>query len=224
VAEDPLTDEQSLLWIGKISIGTPPVKFLVDFDTGSSDLWIPSKHCDRSCAGHTLYNPSASRTSTDLGYGFMIQYGDGSYVFGEEYTDTVIIEGLKATHQTLGAVTDESQEFGASEFPADGILGLGFQSISEYNAPPVFQTLIAQGQTDSPVFAMKLTAKDSELTLGGLDERLYKGNVSYVPVSQEGYWQISFDALKVGSKKVVGSTYSIVDSVRSHYYLLHHFD
>jgi cathepsin D len=224
VGEDPLTDEQNQLWIGTISVGTPPVKFLVDFDTGSSDLWLPSKHCDSSCAGHTLYDPSASHTSTDLGLNFTIQYGDNSYVSGDEYTDNVIIAGLKATHQTLGAVTDESQEFGFPEFPGDGLMGMGFQSISAYNAPPVFQTLIAEGQTTSPVFAKKLTAKDSDLTLGGLNEYLYKGNVTYVPVSQEGYWQISFDTLKVGSKKVVGSTSSIVDSVRSHYYLLYPFD
>jgi cathepsin D len=94
---------------------------------------------------------------------------------------------------------------------------MGFQSISVYNAPPVFQSLVADGQTDSPVFAMKLAASGSELTLGGLNSDLYTGDVTYVPVSQQGYWQTSFDALKVGGNQVVGSTSCIVDSVRSHY-------
>jgi cathepsin D len=66
---------------------------------------------------------------------------------------------------------------------------MGFQSISVYNATPLFQTLAAEGQTDSPVFAMKLVASGSELSLGGLNSDLYTGNVAYVPVIQQGYWQ-----------------------------------
>jgi cathepsin D len=103
-------------------------------------------------------------------------------------------------------------------------MGMGFQTISVYNAPPVFQSLIAQGQTDSPVFAMKLTANGSELSLGGLDSDLYTGQVTYVPVTKQGYWQTTFDALNVGGQSVVGSTACIVDSVRSHPYLLTPFD
>lgn len=77
------------------------------------------------------------------------------------------------------------------------MMGMGFQSISEYNAPPVFQSLVAAGQTSEPVFAMKLTASGSELTIGGLNNDLFTGEFTYVPVTQEGYWQVDFDGVKV---------------------------
>lgn len=212
VGHDALTDEQSQLWIGTISVGTPAVEYTVDFDTGSSDLFLPGKDCDSTCSGHTLYDPSASSTSKDVGQTFSLQYGDGSTVSGEQYTDTVTISGLTVTDQALGAAKQYSSGFESSNFPADGLMGMGFQSISEYNAPPVFQGLVSAGQTDSPVFAMKLASSGSELTLGGLNSELYSGDITYVPVSQEGYWQTNFDALNVGGQGVVSTTSCIVDS------------
>ena len=82
----PLTDQQNdLLWTGQIAIGTNNQKFTVDFDTGSSDLWIPSKSCS-SCGSHNKYDPSHSGKKQSGS--FSIGYGDGSTASGKPYTDT----------------------------------------------------------------------------------------------------------------------------------------
>ncbi|KAI0254507.1 aspartic peptidase domain-containing protein [Lactifluus subvellereus] len=77
--------------------------------------------------GDKLYNPSQSSTWQD------------AHNTGEQYTDAVVLAGYTATRQRLGAATTYSAGFQTSRFPADGVPGIGYQSISEYNSPPVFQ-------------------------------------------------------------------------------------
>ena len=66
---------------------------IVDFDTGSADLFLPASTCGQTCDGHTLYNPNASSTAVDRNATFILSYGDGTSVQGEQYADTVIVGG-----------------------------------------------------------------------------------------------------------------------------------
>lgn len=99
----------------------------------------------------------------------------------------------------------------------DGLIGLGFQSISVYNQPPLFQSLASAGQLDSSVFSFKLSTSDSELFLGGTNDALYSGDITYTDVTQEGYWQVQMDSLSLVANdstatQMSGSTASIIDS------------
>ncbi|KAI9437838.1 acid protease [Lactarius psammicola] len=209
---DPLTDDSALLWYGSITVGTPAVTYTVDFDTGSSDLFLPASNCGSTCSGHTLYNPAKSSTSSDARQSFQLQYGDGSTVSGEQFTDTVTLAGFKATRQRLGAATVYSTGFQSDQFPADGLLGMGYQSISSYRASPVFQSLVSQGQVSTPAFSFYFAESGSELYIGGTNQNLFKGSFTYMPVTTQGYWQGSFDGISVNGKTVVGRAGAIIDT------------
>lgn len=210
--DDSLTDANSTLWSGEISVGTPSKTFTVDLDTGSSDLFLPGANCGPSCSGHKIYNVSDSSTAKDLNKKFELTYGDNSTVSGEQYTDTVSIVGLTANGQTLGAAEVYSTGFQSDRFAADGLLGMGFQSVSVYNAAPLFQSLIAQGGVDQQVFSFYLAKQGSELYIGGTNPSHYSGNFTYVPVTTEGYWQVGFDGVWVNGTQVKQSASAIVDT------------
>ena len=198
----PLQDDDGSLWQGSLRVGTPPQTYTVQMDTGSSDLFLPGPRCQSSCSGHRIYNPSASSTAVDRHRTFSLAYGGGDTVEGEQYLDTVSIAGLpvsilpyslsyaadmstflQASGQTLGAASQYSEGFSADDFPPDGLLGMAYQSISDYNSPPLFQTLVAQKQVAQAVFAFKLSSSGSLLTLGGVDDTKYTGSITYAPVT-----------------------------------------
>jgi hypothetical protein len=135
-------------------LGEPPQSFLVLFDTGSSNLWVPSSQCplwELSCDLHSKYDSSKSSSYKVNGTTFSIQYGTGA-AEGFLSIDDLGIGGTIVKQQTFAEITAEPGiTFLAAEF--DGILGLAFQSISVDEVTPVWYNLVAQKLVDSPVFA-----------------------------------------------------------------------
>ncbi|KAG0269041.1 hypothetical protein DFQ27_004973 [Actinomortierella ambigua] len=185
--------------------------FTVIVDTGTSDLFIPGPDCP-TCAGHKTYDPKNSKTAVKLNRQFEIEFDENSKVQGVAYLETVTIGEFKAENQTIGVATQYSTNMGPDQFPADGLLGLAFESVSALAVSPLVQTLVAQGQLDEPVFSLKLASHGSELFLGGKNGELFTGEITYTPVTQEGFWTVALDSINVNQESVVSDRKAIIDS------------
>ncbi|KAL5573376.1 hypothetical protein UlMin_022973 [Ulmus minor] len=181
-------------YFGEIGIGTPSQKFTVIFDTGSSNLWVPSSKCYFSiaCFFHSKYRSGQSSTYTKDGKSAEIHYGTGA-ISGFFSKDHVKVGELTVEKQDfIEATREPSITFVAAKF--DGILGLGFQEISVGNAVPVWYNMVNQGLVKESVFSFWLNRnvegeEGGEIVFGGVDSDHFKGNHTYVPVTQKGYWQ-----------------------------------
>ena len=78
-----------------------------------------------------------------------------------------------------------SSGLAVANFPSDGLLGMAYQTISQFNSTPFFQTLVAQGKVAQPVYAFKLNDTGSELYLGGVNPDLYTGSITYLQTNDE---------------------------------------
>ncbi|NXI97417.1 PEPC protein, partial [Psophia crepitans] len=139
-------------YFGEISIGTPPQKFLVLFDTGSSNLWVPSTYCQApACFNHAKFKPDKSSTFIYNGQTHNISYGSGTLTAVLGY-DTLRIQSIAVTKQEFGLSKDEpTQPFYYADF--DGILGMAYPSLASGGMPTVLQGMLQQNQLTQPIFS-----------------------------------------------------------------------
>jgi hypothetical protein len=173
---------------------------MVQLDTGSSNLWVPSadsvecKHHPVICAATGTYSSNKSSTYQLMNADFYAQYGTPEIDIGDYVSDTVHINGVSLPNVTFGLALKES---GAGD--SFGILGVGytmneggyrFNHNTSLVYPTVLDQLVTSGTIDRHVFSLFLNdqaAGKGSILFGGVDSGKYTGALTALPIIQNNY-------------------------------------
>ncbi|NWW94765.1 PEPA protein, partial [Rhynochetos jubatus] len=216
IAIEPMQNYLDVSYFGTISIGTPAQEFTVVFDTGSSNLWVPSVLCSSpACSNHKRFVPAKSSTFVSTNDSLYIAYGTGSMTGVLGY-DTVTVADIEVLNQIFGLAETEPGDF-FYYTPFDGILGLAFPSIASSGATPVFDNMMREDLVAKDLFSVYLS-RDGEsgsfVLFGAIDPFYTTRGITWIPLSAETYWQITMDSVSIGGEPVACSAgcQAIVDT------------
>jgi len=211
-AEVPANDVQNdLEYVVPVTIGTPGVTLNLDFDTGSSDLWVWSSETTQQSSGHTVYNPKNSSTAKALaGATWSISYGDGSSASGNVYTDVVKIGSVAIPAQAVELAEQLSSQFAQSE-GSDGLLGLAWPSLNtvqpQAQKTPV-ENMIDNALIPQGLFTVALDKGDSNgfYSFGVIDSAkagVSDGDIQYTLVdNSQGFWMFDSSSATINGQTI----------------------
>ncbi|KAG8999023.1 Type I transmembrane sorting receptor [Tulasnella sp. 427] len=214
---NPLTNEGDGLYYGGLTVGGQPPT-TINFDTGSSDLLVPTVAC-QSCTG-PFYNSSASQTYKFIGPVVLQSFADKSSARGPIVSDTVSLGTLSVSNQVFVAV-EEATKHPAFDGPNAGLMGLAFTAGATTEAKPWFINLADQGALASNVFSFYLSRQEatgSELCIGCIDSTKYAqgAQIKYFPLTPgddaQEYWDIQAEGFTYNGTVVTGSMKATIDS------------
>lgn len=206
------SQRHGLIYTIKLDIGTPKSTVDVQFDTGSSQLWVnpicsyAARPADCTKLGRLRY----SSTLKNLGETHNLTYGMG-YAYVKYIRDFVHLGPFKLPNQAFGVAID-------SDFVSAGILGVGPSRRGMENSDFVINSIHKQGFTRSIAFGVGLQGIDStrsSIVFGGVDLKKFRGTLHATPILDSAtapdhtprYW-INLDSI---SQTAGGETVTLVN-------------
>ncbi|KAG0168270.1 hypothetical protein DFQ28_005127 [Apophysomyces sp. BC1034] len=186
-----------------VQIGTPPKTFLLLFDTGSADTWVPSTKCgvQDGCITENHYDPADSSTYFATDYSLNITYGTGS-AHGSYFVDQITVGDLSVPKQVLATIDSQegpiAQQNASFPYILDGIFGAGYPGSTvmyhEYGKSylPFPMSLYNASLIPEPLFSVYIGESDEsdwvgEVTFGGIDSTKTAGDMIYTDVVRGDY-------------------------------------
>jgi hypothetical protein len=198
----------------KVKVGTPAQEFLLLFDTGSADTWIPSTQClpSNGCP-EDLHRFDASQSSTyqPSQDKLVIKYGTGSAegnyfqdvmtFSNEEATTTIKSQTLAIVDKAVGPISSQNISTDADHVILDGILGAGLpggtvRQDKTYDPFPI--SLYKAGLIPNPVFSVSINDDGGNVVLGDIDtsETLLTDFVYTNLVESTKRWSVNVQGLQ----------------------------
>ncbi|KAI9501627.1 aspartic peptidase domain-containing protein [Coemansia spiralis] len=196
----------TLFYAGHISLGNPPQRFLVNFDSGSADLWIPSSRCKSpACQLHEQFDSSISTTNKprQIGRGrsqpsrISIEYGTGMVAI-EPTQDVLKWGSISAQNVTFGEAVKMTPDFDAQ---FDGLFGMAFPSLSSPGMEPPFFTLARQNLLNANQFSFSLGDDGGRLDIGKHPSSADGTEISWIKLVQPHFWAVSINKIEVLTRR-----------------------
>ncbi|KAL5487670.1 hypothetical protein ACEPAI_5778 [Sanghuangporus weigelae] len=206
-----LSTVNDLLYMANITVGG--TEYIVQLDTGSSDLWIK---------GDSSPLPNVSSTTTP----FNLTYGIG-WAYGNISTAEIEFAGITIPRQAFLDVSSAKNP--ALQYGAQGVLGLGFTSLSNIDntvngtGGDWGRSILYNAFLDNPdegnyvTFTLQRTTDPNDdvegaFTIGEIEETYSDINnanaLSTWPVVDPSRWNVLLDAFMVGT-----DTFSVTTNV-----------
>jgi len=180
-------------YIGDISVGTPPQKFQVLFDTGSSNFWVIADPVLAAPNNSPWFQSSLSSSFVPSPEDYNVSYGSGHMTL--KWGSDVVQAGGFAVHNfKFGLASDsESAENFFKYLHGEGVLGLGFKALTYGNCSTFMDVLYEQKVISERVFSIymtSLTSTGSEVLLGGVDTAHATEEFQFFPLLEPPAWWI----------------------------------
>ncbi|KAF2494086.1 acid protease [Lophium mytilinum] len=199
-------ENNDALFLSPVKIGGQTLN--MDFDTGSSDLWVFNTALSTAeIGGHTAFDPTKSSTFKAIdNAAFSISYGDGSDAAGTVGNDVVDIGGATVTAQAVELATAVSQSF-VQDTNNDGLVGLAFSKLNTVTIggaktpqKTFFDNVMAS--LAQPVFTVDLESDGSgTYEFGNIDTTRFTGPLAFVAVdATNGFWQFDSPGFTINGK------------------------
>lgn len=168
-------------YLAEVALGTPPQKFQVDIDTGSSDLWVKAD----GSAGD--YSRNASSTWSHYADDFNIFYGDQTSASGDWATETLGFADAQIPKFIFGeATTASSQQVFGIGYPGNEASTHQQQNPFTYDNFPI--RLAKEGFVNTPAYSLYLNdyaAKTGSVLFGAVDKSKIDGSLTVLPTIKD---------------------------------------